>query len=151
MKFQRNIYLIVASLLLFVCAIVVYFFARPVLFITAMGRVIEERQQAVLYHIDHSALAQTTREFAWPSNSLSLTERFPQSNFEKGDSRIPPSLWIADAERIQGYDNRVDFEYGGALLHFGISVFKPGEEGEGTLSLQDGVWFYSDNNRYPEK
>ena len=151
MKLHRRHYIIFVAAFLAICVIGLYFVAPAFFFTFAINRTIKDKERAVLYHINHKALATVAREFAWPLNSQSLKERFPDPYFEKGDSRIPTELWIADPARILGYDDRIDFEYGGALLHFGISIFKPGLVGEGTLKLQDGVWFYSDTGRYPPK
>jgi hypothetical protein len=130
---------------------VIWMWWGPLTFVGAVDRLLISRQKAILYFLNHDALSQVVRDYAWPKNSESGYIRFGESIFERGDSHVPPALWIANPARIIIRKDRVDFEYGGALMHYGISIFPPHEEGSGTIKLGDGIWFYSENGRYPSK
>ena len=53
--------------------------------------------------------------------------------------------WTSKASAIRVLDNRVELEFGGTFLHFGICAFRVGNEGYGVKKLGDGVWYYSED------
>jgi len=52
---------------------------------------------------------------------------------------------------IAVFDDRIMFERGGPMSHFGIVVFREGIAGDGLKELAPGVWFYDDNYRVPDE
>lgn len=123
-----------------------YLGSSPLLFVIRLERLITSKQSTLIYKADHTALANSVRAYAWPP------DQSPQPAiglYEKGDSRIPDSLWVTKPNRILVQKDSVSLEYGGALLHYGIRIFPENQSGEGTLKLANGVWFYSENGQYP--
>jgi hypothetical protein len=138
-----------------VCLVAVVLLGMALLYIAhrelgmgRIGRVIDAKQASLIYRIDHGALASCARASVWPADTA--VDPLAVGLYNKGDARVPDALWIAKASRILVAEDRVRMEYGGALLHYGIAIFPKGQIGEGTRMLADGVWFYSDNGRYPE-
>lgn len=124
-----------------------YLSSSPLLFAIKLERLITSKQFTLIYEVDHIAIANHVRAYAWPSDQSSQPAI---GRYERGDTRIPDSLWIANPSRILVQSDNVSLEYGGALLHYGIRIFPKGQIGEGTLMLTEGVWFYSENGRYPK-
>jgi len=67
------------------------------------------------------------------------------------DPSVPAALKLLKPSSIRINDENIDLEFGGALLHFGIRAFRPGLAGSGTKQLGEGLWFYSENGRFPSK
>lgn len=116
-------------------------------FVTGMRKLINEQQRLILYHIDHVALAKEMRNYASEKRS-----QFP--NLAHGvvlptGTDFPTSLKILECNAVTIFPDRVNLEFGGTLLHYGITVFNEGTRGHGTKKLGDGVWFYSEDGRVP--
>lgn len=119
--------------------------------IRGMEKAVDYRARYILYFINHKPLAEVVRKFAWPEGKISAYDRFGLKRFEGDNPLIPEGVWILNPTSVNIYDDRVDLEFGGALLHFGISVFQDGDTGRGIKNLGSGVWFYSENGRIPKK
>jgi hypothetical protein len=126
-------------------------FSWPVAFVFGVERAITERQKIILYQIDHPSLAILLRDFA-TSQRWSVAEPPKDGAFLYGnDGSVPPALRLLKPSSIRINDKSIDLEFGGALQHFGISAFRPGLAGSGTKQLGEGLWFYSENGRFPSK
>lgn len=102
-------------------------------------------QAQLLYQVDHRILGREARTFA--SDQRKRFE-MPRSVW-LGEPDVPPSLAILKPGSITITDDLIRLEFGGALLHYGLVVYNEGLEGPGTKKLDEGVWFYSENGRYP--
>jgi hypothetical protein len=120
------------------------------IFVFLFDHDITGRERVILYRTDHKALATMLRDVAthqlWsfpksPDDGIVLSSDNP--SFPSALKRLKPS-----SVRIS--DEGTDLEFGGPFLHFGVSAFRPGLPGAGTKQLGDGLWFYSENGRYPK-
>jgi hypothetical protein len=115
---------------------------------SSLKRRISSEQAWILYHVDHKVLARETRNFA--KQRLAQHGRGLVGDVLKSDDpHVPAPLAVLKPRSIAILDGYVRLEFGGALLHFGIIVYDEGLEGPGTKKLGEGVWFYSENGRYP--
>ena len=144
---KKNLLIVVISLVISIVIGGAIVFRVPI----SLYYAINKKQKVILYDINHSALSRVTRDLVWPKNEPNLYERFGDQRFDNSDPRIPDALWIANPGQIFLMENRIDFDYGGAFMRFGLRVFPVGEEGYGTLNLGEGIWFYSGDGRYPKK
>ena len=106
---------------------------------------ISAEQAWILYHIDHKILATETRNFA-------KERRLRGTTFERlegDDPVVPPAIAVLQPRSVEIVNGYVRLEFGGLLLHYGILVYDEGLQGPGTKKLGEGVWFYSENGRYP--
>ena len=138
---------IVGSLLIMLLAAIYFYPVFGLVF--GLGRLVSERERQLLYHTDHAALAVEARNFQsqWRSR-FGMPGSEPRV-LEPDDTEIPNSLRILKPTSAVISNDRIELEFGGALLHYGIVVFDEGLEGNGTKRLAKGVWFYSENGRYP--
>ncbi len=105
------------------------------------------KERQILYEIDHEVFATIVREFA---AAHGWNESFvDHAYFTNTDPEVPTVLRGLGFSLINMYDDRVDVDFGGPSLSFGISVFQEGLEGYGTKKLNEGVWFYSENGKVP--
>jgi hypothetical protein len=103
-------------------------------------------KQRVLYGINHRRAAESLRTFALQNRwDLPLAER-PMSFIPSDSSAFPDGLRRFKASSIRIYDDRVELEFGGTPLHYGLVVFRDGD-GHGLKKLAEGVWFYSEDGR----
>jgi hypothetical protein len=125
----------------------------PLAFVIALRHSINQRERGLLYQTDHAALAQIMREFAtdrqWASGQPTKSEFDPLAAFRASDESLPPALRVLKPSGILIFDDRIELEFGGAFLHFGIRAFRPGLPGNGTKRLGDGIWFYSEDGYVP--
>ena len=105
------------------------------------------RERQLLYEIDHAEFASVVRRFA-AENGWNQDRVWPVY-FEKTDTRVPMVLRGLGFSILNIYDDRVDVDFGGPFLSFGISVFRDDADGYGTKKLGDGVWFYAEDGRIP--
>jgi hypothetical protein len=113
---------------------------------------ITKKEQVILYSVDHAALGTILREFASVHRWSSAQTSGAEMTFLHGDEpSLSPGLRILKPSSVRIYDDQIDLEFGGALLHFGISAFRPGLPGQGTKNLGDGLWFYSEDGRVPKE
>jgi hypothetical protein len=108
-------------------------------------RKVKAEQVWILYHVDHQILAAEARKFGKEQRSLGVS----LETLEADDPKVPAALAILKPRRVEICDGFVRFEFGGFFLHYGIDVYDEGLEGPGTKNLAEGVWFYSENGRYP--
>jgi hypothetical protein len=105
------------------------------------------KERQLLYEIDHSVFASMVRQFAanhgWDQYPV------PPLHFTNNDPAVPVALRGLGFSIVNIYDDRVDVDFGGAFLSFGISVFREGAVGYGTKELGDGIWFYAEDGRVP--
>jgi hypothetical protein len=127
----------------------------PIAFTIGLSRLIRARERALLYETDHEVLAQVMRDFAterrWSSVSPLKTSSDEPLLIDGDDGSLPPALRLLKPSRIYLFDDHMELEFGGALLHFGIRVFPPGIPGQGTKRLGDGIWFYAENGQVPSQ
>ena len=121
----------------------------PLYFAYAMHREIGERERQLLYRINHKVFASELRDFArvhrW--NFPSESEGFDY--FRGTDPDVSPELRALAPSVIRIFNDRIEFECGGAFLSFGIVAFREGLRGSGTKELGDGIWFYAEDGVVP--
>lgn len=103
-------------------------------------------KQWVLHGVDHKEAAARLRVFARQSRwDLPPTGR-PVTFIPSDSAAFPKQVKKLKASSVRVYDDRVELEFGGTPLHFGIVVFREGD-GNGLKRLSDGVWFYSEDGK----
>ena len=119
-------------------------------FAYTIHRQIGEKERQLLYRTNHRVLASELRNFAkvhkWSSPQKS--EGFDY--FRATDHDVPPDLRALDPSVIRVFNDRIEFECGGALRSFGIVVFREGLRGNGTKELGHGIWFYAEDGAVPK-
>ena len=96
--------------------------------------------------LDAESVAADMRKFArevrWdkpPAANRAISVRHDSPDF-------PKELRRTKASAIIVRDDRVELEFGGTFIHFGIVVFREGD-GHGLKRLAGGVWFYSEDGK----
>ena len=115
---------------------------NPISFAIGMRHAINQEERFLLTEIDHKLIAQVLREFAEKRGWTRL-------NLSARDPNVPKELQVLKPSAIWLYDDHIEIDFGGAFLSFGLRVFKPGLVGNGTKKLDEGVWFYSEDNHVP--
>jgi hypothetical protein len=137
----------VAAIALWVALIL----AEPILVVSRMTKMGIERERRLLYNTDHAALAVELRNFGDQQRwQRSESNAEPQIMWPD-DNSLPECLRILRPTSVAIFDDRIIFERGGPMLHFGLVVFRNGIKGEGLKELAPGVWFYADNGRVPSE
>ena len=108
-----------------------------------------DKEKQILYEVDHTVVAATLRRFATEHN-WGNSNGSPKY-YKNTDPRVPIALRGLGFSIINIYDDRVDMDFGGPFLSFGLSVFPEGMEGQGTKKLGEGIWFYSEDGRIPPR
>ena len=93
-----------------------------------------------------SAVAPEMRQFARAARWERPPAGSPATSVRRDDAAFPKRLRRTRASAIRVHDDRVELEFGGTFLHYGIVVFREGE-GHGLRRLGDGVWFYSEDGK----
>ena len=105
-------------------------------------------QRMLLFHVAHDVLAAEARAFAetigW---GRSASGESGGQRFEGDDPRLPASIRVLHPSSLRVWQDRMEIEFGGALHHQGISVFRNATGGKGTKELAKGVWYYSEGDR----
>src|SRR2546425_8578405 len=118
----------------------------PVAFVIGMRHAINQRERGLLYDTDHAALAQVMREFAserqWSSGQRPRSSFGDFVYFAGDDLSLPPALRLLKPSSVRIFEDRIECEFGGPFLHFGVATFRPGISGHGTKHLGEGIWFY---------
>ena len=109
------------------------------------------KEKQLLYQIDHTAFASELRNFANEQRWKGRHKGFGFDYYLKSDPEVPDVLRALNPSTIRVFNDRIQFECGGAFLSFGISVFRDGVTGEGTKKLGEGIWFYAEDGRVPER
>jgi hypothetical protein len=118
-------------------------------FVSGLDRIIKFRERTLLYEIDHPSLEIMLRAFA-TEQRWAGTEKGGKITAIRGEDRsLPPGLKLLKPTWVNITDDQIDLEFGGAFIHYGISAFRQGLEGSGTKKLGNGLWFYSDDGKYP--
>jgi hypothetical protein len=115
---------------------------NPIAFAIGMRHVINQEERFLLTEVDHKLIAQVLREFAQKRGWTRL-------DLSAGDPNVPKELQVLKPSAVWLYEDHVELDFGGAFLSFGFRVFKPGIAGYGTKKIDEGFWFYSDDNRVP--
>jgi hypothetical protein len=149
-KTKTIVIAVIAMLSLLICA-TTYVVMRPLRFLHGLRSYSTEREKHIIYDVNHEILALELRQFATEWRWRRVGQRAGPDIFWVNDDRIPPHLKLLKPTSIAIFDDRIIFESGGALLHFGIVVFRPGIEGSGTKRLGDGIWFFSEDGRIPSQ
>lgn len=129
---------------------VIVFFTAPALVMGWMfHRTITVEQERVLYQLDHPALGVHLREFA--AREFWALPKTPKAGvfFYADDPAVPPELKHVQPSSVYIDGEKIHLEFGGPPLHYGIIAFRPGLAGSGTKQIGDGLWFYSENGRFP--
>ena len=124
-------------------------YVPPFNFVFGLSSINTKQQRAILYHLDHASLSVVLREFAAQQRWSSPASGQQPLLFRSDEQAIPVTLRVLKPSSIRIDDDQIHLEFGGALLHYGISAFRPGLHGSGTKQLGEGIWFYADNGRYP--
>jgi hypothetical protein len=115
---------------------------NPLSFVVMMRHVINQEERFLLREVDHKLIAQVLREFA-------ERQGWTRLDVSASDPRVPREVQVLKPSAIWVYEDRVEMDFGGAFLSFGLRVFKPGIAGYGTKKVDEGVWFYSEDGRVP--
>jgi hypothetical protein len=106
--------------------------------VTGLQRDALQRERGLPYQIDHAALAAELRKFAYEHRWFESAPSDNPTIFWSADPAIPPSLRILQPTSVALFDDRIMFERGGPLHHFGIVVFREdsasGESKNGSLA-----------------
>lgn len=116
-------------------------------FVAGMRTLINARERQIIYHIKHDALANEIRQYADEKRS-----QFPDLAYgmmKPPPAQFPNSLKVLDCNSVSIFPDRVDLEFGGSFLSFGLHVFNKGTPGNGTKKLGDGIWFYAEDGHVP--
>ncbi len=122
----------------------------PLYFAYTIHRQIGEKERQLLYRINHKVFASELRDFAKVHRWNFPREPEGFDYFRATDPGVPPELRALDPSLIRIFNDRIEFECGGALLSFGIVVFREGLRGSGTKELGDGIWFYAEDGAVPK-
>ncbi len=149
---MKRVIIVGACLLIAGAAVWLY----PVVsFVGGLDHLIKKRERQLLYDTDHRALAEIMRDFAterqWSSGQPPRSDFGDFVHFPSNDPSLPPAVRLLKPSGVVIFSDRVELEFGGALLHFGVAVFRPGIAGEGTKQLGEGIWFYAENGRVPSE
>ena len=117
---------------------------NPISFVIDMRHAISQEERFVLNEIDHKLVAHALRDFA-------ESQHWKDLDVSAGDPRIPKEVQILKPSAIWLHGDHIELDFGGAFLSFGLRVFRPGVVGYGTKKLDEGVWFYSEDNRVPRE
>jgi hypothetical protein len=112
-----------------------------------------EKQRKLLYHTNHKHLATELRRFAterrWDNEGKKATPDF----YYGDDPALPPALKALGPSWVEINDDRIDVGCGGFVREqghsFGISVWREGLAGSGVKKLEEGMWFFSDDEHIP--
>jgi hypothetical protein len=116
-----------------------------------LEQAVEEQRRRVLFSLDHAALAADVRKFADDVRRRGHIEGPTGVMYRGDDVVLPESLRALSPTWIKVFNDYARVEFGGALLHMGIVVFRPGIDGEGTKKIADGVWFDAEDGKLPTK
>jgi hypothetical protein len=134
---------------IFTALAIVILASRPITFPYRAKSVILKREREILYQLDHEAVASELRHFALGQRWSKVKNGSKFDFFYGTDAAIPHSLQPVKPSSVRVFDDRIELEFGGAFLHFGIRVFPEGVDGFGTKKLGKGIWFYSQDGRVP--
>lgn len=152
LKIKRKGVVIIAICFFSAVALWIGSFAiEPIRFVLQSRKTTDEMQRQLLYEIDHIALASELRKFAYERRWHQSSANVEPAVFWPHDAALPASIQLLQPTSVAVFDDRIMFERGGPMLHFGIVVFRDGIVGEGQKELSPGVWFYSDNGRVPSE
>jgi len=121
----------------------------PLYFAYTMHRQMDDKERQLLYRINHKVFASELRNFANEHRWSFPHESDGFDYFRATDPNVPPDLRALDPSVIRVFNDRIEFECGGAFLSFGIVVFREGLRGSGTKELGDGIWFYAEDGTVP--
>jgi hypothetical protein len=122
--------------------------SEPLSFVFGLRREVAAKKQQVLNQIDHAALADAVRELArerrWSTPPLGEPPEYIRN---PEVFLTTPSLRSVKPTAMRLFDDRAEIEFGGALMHFGIIIYRDGIPGHGLKELGPGIWFYSEDGR----
>ena len=129
--------------------------SSPVAFTIGLSRLIRQRERTLLYETDHAVIANVMRDFAterrWSSDQPMSGAGHDPWMILGSDPSLPPAVRVLKPSSVFLFQDYVELEFGGALMHFGIRTFRPGLPGHGTKWLAEGVWFYAEDGRVPSQ
>jgi hypothetical protein len=96
-------------------------------------------------HLDAGAVGSEMRRFAHEARWDRTPSERPVTYISRDSAAFPATLKHTKASAIRIMDDRVELEFGGTFLHFGIAAFREGNEGYGVKKLGDGIWYYSED------
>lgn len=159
-SFKKGTIILIAGLLLIaaICFSVHLFWSVEL--VSGLRRDAEQRERGLLYQIDQAALAAELRQLAYDYRWSRTPSGDEPTIFWPSDPAIPPSLRTLQPTSIALFDDRIMFERGGPLHHFGIVVFRQTAGAAGSnhrmstgerllKEFQPDVWFYSDYRKPP--
>jgi len=98
----------------------IYLLLRPLSFAQRACADAAEKERHVLYDFDRAELAAELRRFATESRWRANEKKAEPDIFWANDPRIPPRLKALEPTSIAVFDDRIVFECGGGLFHFGV-------------------------------
>ncbi len=148
-RHSRPLIIVIAVILLLV-AFSFAFTPQGISFAT-LSALVGHRERQILYRVDHSKLASELRTFATTRRWSTAPHRERPDHFSGDDSELPSSVRTLKPTAVWLLDDRIDVEFGGPLVNFGIRVFPEGIKGDGVKELGQGIWFYADDGKLPSK
>ena len=133
-------------------AIAAYYLAGPLYFVYEVDKTIKAKQKQILYGLDHETVAKELRKLGSETRWKKRANNHDRFDYYAGDDpALPVVVRGLGPSAIRVYDDKVEFECGGALLNFGLIVYRPGIEGVGTKKLGEGIWYFCQNGYVPPK
>jgi len=120
-------------------------------FVYELDKTIKGKQKLILYGLDHEIIANELRKFGSETRWSRPTSINRFDYYEGEDPALPVVVRGLGPSAVRVYDDKVEFDCGGAFLNFGLIVYRPGIEGKGTKKLGEGLWFFSQNGYVPPK
>jgi hypothetical protein len=109
------------------------------------------KERQLLYQLNHEVLGSELREFANQYRWSNPRHDAQFNYYRRTDSEVPEPLRALNPSAIRIFDDRIELEFGGAFLNFGIAAFRPGLVGGGNKKLGEGIWFYSEDGHIPKR
>jgi hypothetical protein len=148
---KRKGVLVVASLAtlgLSTLVISKYFF--PPLYLTyKIHQLSTDKERQLLYKLNPDLVASEVRKFGDANGWKGAHQGLGFEYFVQNDPQVPEVLRALNPTIIRVFPERIDLDFGGAFLSFGLSIFRDRIDGGGTKRLGNGIWFYADDGRVP--
>lgn len=150
-KKKKILIFVTIGVMSLVLAVAAVYLAGPLYFVYEMDKSIKAEQKQILYGLDHEIVAKELRKFGAETRWGKPTSANRFDYYKGDDPALPVVLRGLGPSAIRVYDDRVEFECGGAFLNFGLIAYRNGIEGTGTKKLGQGIWYFSQNGYVPPK
>jgi hypothetical protein len=133
-----------------VSALVVSKYLFPPLYLAyKIRRLSTDKERQLLYKLNADVLASEVRKLGDANGWKGAHQGLGFDYFLKDDPQVPEPVRALNPTIIRVFPERIDLDFGGASLSFGLSVFRDKVDGGGTKRLGNGIWFYSEDGYVP--